>query len=65
MKRIFAHFVVLVNGSTAEAIDTYQLGIFGVLNSTVIMLWRQKAYNMRFDIEINEFCTPCTAWLLD
>ena len=55
MKRIFAHVVVLVNGSTADAIDTYQLGIFAVLNSTVIMLWRQKAYNTRFDIVINEY----------
>ena len=58
MKRIFAHVVVLVNGSTADAIDTYQLGIFAVLNSTVIMLWRQKAYNTRFDIVINEYSQP-------
>ena len=58
MKRIFAHVVVLVNGSTADATDTNQLGIFAVLNSTVIMLWRQKAYNTRFDIVINEYFRP-------
>ena len=45
----------LGDGSTADAIDTYQLGFFVVLDSTLIMLWRQKAYNTRFDIVINEY----------
>ena len=57
MKRIFAHVVVLVNGSTADAIQ-YQLGIFVALDSILIMLWRQKAYNTRFDIVINEYIRP-------
>ena len=55
MKRIFAHVVVLVNGSTADAIDTYQQRIFVVLDGTLIMLWRPKAYNIRFYIVINEY----------
>ena len=58
MKSIFAHVVVLVNSSTADAIDTYQLGIFVVLDSILIMIWQQKAYNTRFDIVINEYVRP-------
>ena len=49
---------VLVNGRTADAIDTYQQGIFVVLDGTLTMPWGQKAYNTRFDIVINEYAQP-------